>query len=688
MVPHAMKILGAGVLVIAAYWVPGNALLSLLQWKGLSRPVRWLLPIPLAQIAVPLFFVTLSWVHPLRPTLLGLFLFSALVYAGAFLLRRGKRRPDLAFRPRSRSSSPRWEQVGIPVALGAFLVLAMVPRLHMILSGDQVSSSVISDIYYDLGGVTSIARSGLPPRHFLFPDLPYAFYYFSWIYPALLGSWPLQGLELVRALNLHVLVGLGSFLGLAYGFLRANLSTGRGRILGVAFLTLTGGYGFFANPGPYPSEWWQASVPFLVSNVQIASFLENYLWAPEHIAAAMAFVLGLFLWRNVKASGVLRWVLLALVAAFAFGSSSFVFIPGALAALVWALIYRRVVLRWRTLGWIALSAGVFLLIAGPLIRIDLAMGGVVSWGNFRVVLAESFLRGSSRVAGMLDQGITLAALPLVAAWLLLIDMGLPFVLYVFLVCRQARHLGPPWERFLVFFPLAYLPIALLVLIPAFSMRGLIPVQFVMILGACLVIDRLQWASLSARAKVLAGYGFVLVILSQCISPWVDWALLARRGLAETLHPQQGLVALPDVGRLPSTSAGHSLIPTAGAPAASLAYIAWANRNTPEDALFVEEAMAQLPNQFHFLERMRFADPGDVIRQQDGSRDMKVPGQFMGAEAWWQALGPGTLLDRARRSEYVQLHHPPLYYVSRSGSKPELGDPVYHDGFVFIYRISP
>ncbi|MGA2111392.1 MAG: hypothetical protein ABSG98_04490 [Anaerolineales bacterium] len=683
-----MKVLGAGILVLAAYWIPGNAVFSLLQWKGLSRPVRWLLPIPLAQIAVPLFFVAVSWLHPIHATLLGLLLFSGLVYACGLLLRWRSGQPIFAFHSRSRNSSPRWEQIGVPLFLGAFALLVMIPRIPMLIRGDQVSSALVSDIYYNLAGVTSVARSGLPPRNYLFPDLPYAFYYFSWIYPAILGSWPLQGLELVRTLNLHDLVGLATFLALAYGFLRANLSSVGARLIGLVFLTLTGGYGFFASPGPSFHQWWQTSVPFLVSEVQISSFLENYLWAPEHIAAAMAFLLCLFLWRNTRAPAVLRWVMIALLAAFAFGSSSFVFVSGAVAALIWVLIYRKVVFRWRTLGWIALSAAIFLAIVGPQIRINLGMGGALSWAGFRVVLTESFFRGANPVAAVLDQGITLAALPLVAAWLLLIDMGLALVLYVIFIWRQVRHPGPPWERFLALFPVAYLPIAILVLIPAFSMRGLIPAQIAMILAGCLVIDRFRWTSLSAGAKVLVGYGLALAILSQCITPWVDWALLARRGLADALHPVQGWVALPGLGGPSSGLGGHSLIPTAESAQPSVAYIAWANRKTPEDALFVEQDIAHVPDQFHFLERMQFADPGDVIQQQDGSRDMKIPGQFQGAEQWWQSLGPGTLLERARRSEYVQSLDPPLYYVSRSGPASGMGNPVYQDKFVVIYRLGP
>lgn len=686
MLLHALKILGAGILVVGAYWVPGNAVFNLFQWRGLSRPVRWLLPIPLAQIAVPVFFVVLSWLHPLHATLLGLLLFSALVYACAFLLRWRGRRPAFDFRSRSKSALPPWERVGVPVFLGVFVLLVMIPRLHLLLRGDQVSSALVADIYYDLGGVTSVARSGLPPRNFLFPDLSYAYYYFSWIYPAILGSWPLQGLQLVRSLNVQDLVGLATFLALAYGFLRANLSSAGARLIGLVFLTLTGGYGFFASPGAYSHVWWQKSVPFLVSQVQISSFLLNYLWAPEHIAAATAFLLCLFVWRNTRASPVLRWILIALLAAFAFGSSSFVFVAGAVAALTWTVLYRRVVFRWRTLGWIALSAAIFVVIVGPQIRIDLGVGGAVSWGGFRVVLTEAFFGRANPLAALIDQALTVAALPLVAGWLLLIDMGLAFVLYLVFLWRQAQHPGPAWRRFLALFPLAYLPIAFLVVIPAFSMRGLIPAQMVMILAGCLVVERFRWSALSKGARAFAGYGLALVLLSQCITPWVDWALLARQGLAQTFHPRQGWLALYGVAGPSSVPGRHALVPSAGQALPSLAYVDWANRNTPEDALFVEEDVAQLPDQFHFLERIQFADPSDVLRQQDGSRDMKVPGQFLGAEQWWQSLGPGSLLERARGSEYVKFFHPPLYYVSRSGPEPGMGTPVYHDKFVVIYRL--
>jgi hypothetical protein len=184
------------------------------------------------------------------------------------------------------------------------------------------------------------------------------------------------------------------------------------------------------------------------------------------------------------------------------------------------------------------------------------------------------------------------------------------------------------------------------------------------------------------AEGVAVYLLVITLLAQSISPLMEWAYLARRGVGETLRLSAGWVRL---GPGEGGEEWRYLIPPAGERGAPLAYITWANTHTPQDALFIEEDLAGEPNQLHLLERMRFADPEDVAQNPAGERDFTLAG---GRSAAWASFGgaPGTLLERALASTYVTRYHPPLFYVSRSGEKGDLGSPVYRDDYVVIYSL--
>jgi hypothetical protein len=281
-----------------------------------------------------------------------------------------------------------------------------------------------------------------------------------------------------------------------------------------------------------------------------------------------------------------------------------------------------------------------------------------------------------------DQILTWLGLPLVAAWVLLIEMGVVFALFCAFAVRAFRRGGGNWERMLAIYPLVYIPIGLLLVAPNFGMRGMLPVQVVMVLASALVLARLPWERLRAWHKAALLYLFVLALAAQSISPWIEWAYLARRGVSEALGLQQGWLRL---GAAESGEEWRYLIPPAGSLAPSLAYIRWANAHTPRDAMFVEEDLAQAPSQLHLLERMRFADPSDVAKQPAGERDFTLAGS-RSIGALWVNTPRGTLLERALASPYVARHRPPLYYVSRSGERPDLGTPVYQDEYVVIYHL--
>jgi len=676
--------IGMALLILAAYWLPGAALRDLVAWRGLGRLGHVLLPVPLALIGVPLIFNTAAALVPFRPTLTGLAILTAALFALGALLRQRGWRPVLQFRSRVGATRPRpVETWGVAALLTVVAILAMLPRLHLLVRGSDVSTTVISDIYWHLSELTSIASSGLPPRHYLFPDSPLVYYYWSWIYPATLASWPLAGQSLARALTIHAFVNLLSFLGVAYALLRAAVRPWGARLAGVAMLTLVGGFDYFTGPAATLHEWWQSGAAWLVSGTQIPSLLTSYMWVPQHMAGAMAFILILLLVRHVRGGLALRASLIALAAVFMFGTSTFVWISFVVAAGVWAVLWRRV--WWRRAAWpiLVLAIVLFAVLAAPQLLLAIGNRGAAGWGNFRAIVLGGLIGVDHPLALLVDQILTWLGLPLVAAWVLLIEMGLVFGLFCVFAVRAVRRGAGSWERVLVFYPLAYIPIGLLLVAPNFGMRGMLPVQVVMVLASALVLARVPWEQLRTWHKAVVLYLFVIALAAQTLSPWIEWAYLARRGVSEALGLQQGWLRL---GAADSGEEWRYLIPPAGSPAPSLAYIAWANAHTPTNALFVEENLAEAPNQLHLLERMRFADPGDVARHPAGERDFTLAGG-RSIEALWANTPRGTLLERALASPYVTRHRPPLYYVSRSGERPDLGTPVYQDEYVVIYHLA-
>ncbi len=683
MLADAAQGIGIGVLILAAYWLPGAALRDLVDWRGLGRLARLLLPVPLALIAVPLLFTTVAAIVPFHPSLLALAILTAALFALGGVLRWRGLRPALEFRSRTGKTRPRTlETWCVGLFLAGLAVLAMVPRLHLLLHGSDVSTAVISDTYWHLSELTSIVASGLPPRHYLFPDAPLVYYYWSWIYPALLASWPLAGQSLARLLTIHAFINLAAFLGVAYALLRAAVRPWGARLAGVAMLTLVGGFDYFTGPAATLHEWWQAGAAWLASGTQIPNLLTSYMWVPQHVAGAMAFILIVLLVRHVRGRLVLRSPLVALAAVFMFGTSTFVWISFAVAAAVWAVLWRRAWWNRRTWPWLLQPVLLFAALSAPQFLLALHNRGAIGWGDFRAVVLGGLIGVDHPRALLVDQILTWLGLPLVASWVLLVEMGVVFGLFVAFVALAARRGAGAWQRLLAIYPLAYIPLALLLLPPNFGMRGMLPAQLVMVLAATLVLARLDWRGLPTWHKVAIIYLLGVAFLAQSVSPLMEWAYLARRGLSETLRLSQGWVRL---GSDESDGEWRYLIPPAGERAASMAYIAWANAHTPQDALFIEEGLAGESNQLHLLERLRYADPRDVAQNPAGERDFTLAGGRSAAETSFISAR-ATLLESALASGYVTRRHPPLYYVSRSGLKPELGSPVYRDDYVVVYSL--
>jgi hypothetical protein len=676
----------SAIVFLCAYWIPGAALATLVEWRGAGRLTRALAPFALSIVVTPVALAFPSLVVSYKPNLWILGgISAALFFTGGLLARLGKR-PVLDLRPRSGNPPSRREGILGTAFLVLVALMAVLPQLHLILNGSEVGSAVLSDTYWHVAEVTSIARSGIAPSHFLFPDLPLLYYYYSWIYPAVLATLPVIGQSLTRLLSIHAAINLSVFLGVLYFFLRMNLGSAKSRGFALVFLTLAGGFDFFLSPSLASHEWWQTQTPALVSMVQIPSMLSTYMTEPQHLAGATAFLLLLILWRNLRGSLVVRGMLAAVAAAFLFGTSAFVFLSVAVAALIWAGLHRRALLRRSAVPALIGIAAVFLLLGGSQIALSLSQSGAVRWGNFRVVIAEA-ATGTAYTRGVvLDQILTLAAFPVVASILLTIELGLPFVVYAVWFFRNLGRKTGLWRRFLMWYPVAYIPIAFLLQHTNFALRGMIPVEIVIVLAAAAAVEKIRPEAWSGIQRSILRYGFAVLLAAQVLSNGVEWWVVARKGLTEVLQPSHGILALP----IPTTNAfpdgDTHLVPPMPGLGSVWNYLYWANKNLPADALVVEIGLADDANKIHLLERMRFVDPAVAATAQHSERDLNIVNPQR-LESWWQSLGEGTVWEKALRTEYVGRFHPPVYVLVHRGTLPGLGQPVYHDEYATIYLLS-
>jgi len=608
------------VIFLLAYWIPGAALASLVEWRGAGRLTRILAPFALSIVVTPVALVFPSLAISYKPNLWILGGISAtLFFTGGLLARLGKR-PVLDLRQRSGSPLSRREQILGVVFLIFVAWMAVLPQLHLTPNGSEVGTAVLSDTYWHVADVTSIARSGLPPAHFLFPDLPLLYYFYSWIYPAVMASLPTIGQSLTRLLSIHAAINLSVFLGVLFFFLRMNLGSAKSRGFALVFLTLAGGFDFFLSPSLTSHEWWQAQSPALVLLVQIPSMFSTFITEPQHLAGATAFLLLLLLWRNLRGSLAVRGILATVAASFLFGTSAFVFLSVAVAALIWAWLHRRALLRRSAIPALIGIAVLFLLLSAPQIAISVSQSSIVRWGEFRVVIVEAATGTAYLRAVVLDQILTLAAFPLVVSILLTIELGLPFVLYAAWFFRNLGHKTSLWNHFLAWYPVAYIPIAFVLLHSNFSMRGMIPVQIVIVLAAAAAIEGSRREARTVIQRSIPRFGFAELLMAQVLSNGVEWRVVARKGVTDVLRPSNGILALP----IPTSNAfpdgdTHLISPMARlSPAWN--YLYWANVHLPADALVVEIGLADEANKIHLLERMRFMDPAELATAVHAERD--------------------------------------------------------------------
>jgi len=676
-----MKVVLFAFEAVIAYVLPGFLALHLVDLPRARWWHRLGFAVPVSLVIVPFFLVAVSNVVPLQPNPFWLIALVALLGVGVVILRRSRRLPRLGLRTRDGAGdSPpsRGETILAAAFILLFTVAINLPRLDFLVNGNLATWGGSGDEYWHLAELVSVARSGLPPLHYFFPDQPLVYYYWSWIYPAILANTPGLGVSLARALAVHAIIQTGAFVGLSWCLLRLNLRSRLARWGGLWALTLAGGFDFFATLSMYKVEDWQRRVVWLVSNNQISSFPTLFMWVPQHVAGAMAFVLGLLLWRNVRAPASVRAAILALLAGFCLGSSAFIFLSMAIAGVVWMLLHTRLWWRVKALGPLAWAAGLFALGAGRQALISLSQSGGIKVNEFRIPMLEGFLETSSPAFQALDRWLSLAGFPLVLAWVMLVEMGLPLVLYGVWVLTRGLHERSRWAKFLVYFPLLYLFLTLVFTHGGpgrnFVTRGSVPAQIGIVLGAAVLLAQVDWRSMGRLQRGFIAYAAAVTILAQSLTPFFDLRARSLQAIGRALHAEKAVqVAGITIGSPPTPW-----------PAA-LEYMRWINLNTPPNALIVETGTIEDDTRFRLLERMRWVAYPMAAQMSLMSVDLELldPARWQAARDAFEEMPPLALVAA---SEYARLRHVPIYLVDREKAGEPAGLVVYEDTFVRVVLI--
>ncbi len=671
-------------ILIAAllYLLPGYLLLQLVDLH-VDRTTRFFIALCLSLIIVPCVFIAVGNIYSFIPAGLPWLILVLTIIAGVVIVivRRSRLVINAVTAGGVPGAANRWEKVIAWGWIAIFPLVALLPRLDMFIFGGSTRDVGTWDETWHLAQLVSVARTGLPPQHYLFPSISLSYYYGSWIYPAVVGNLPWFEVPLSRAMAIQAYVVTFAFLGIVYCYLLANYRKGWVRLAGLAFFTILGGFDLYASlTNPANAEWWQGTVGWLVSGFQVSQFVTLYAWVPQHVAGGIAFVFTLLVWKNSSAPPVLKGALTALSLAFCFTTSPFVFLFFVLAVVIYAALHARSLIAavrqapLKLIATLGIALAIFLVITWQMV---FGVTGRTSFelSGLRVPLFEGLI-GANRWSILFDRILTFLGFPLVASWIGLIEIGLPFILYLaWLIRRLYTREGFP-DRFDALFAV-FPAVSLLVVMTIqdvggggnLAMRGLIPAQILVLLAALQPLESFTW-------------------------PLELWKRLVIVYLAGCFLFAQGASALAEVRADSLPVLNETRQHLAGKPSMSWLkpheYIAWLNKNTPRNALILEAGCITAFDQpaYRWLERSRYIMPACGMQMDSFDRDR----DFYVASEWQQlkqlAQGSGNILELYQASNFRLKGKLPVYLVSW-GSDPQWvgsGEQVYQDSFVTIYQL--
>jgi hypothetical protein len=674
---------------IPLYLLPGYLVLRLFR---MERPNIWdnfFYSLCISLVIVPTSFIAIGNVFHFIPNLTSILILIIFLFLLGLVLNKTNRRPLIQVPDTNRASA--WEKFFVWFFLFLFTAFANLSRIAMFVQGTQVLDVGTFDETWHLDQLVSVARTGIPPAHYLFPTIKLVYYYASWIYPAIIGNLPILQISLARAMAIHSYIQIFAFLGLIYYLLLFNYRDWWIRLIGVSFFTVMSGFGLYAAaPNTTMAQWWQSAVGWLSSDMQIHPFSFAYAWVPQHIAGGMSFLLAVIVWKNTITTPLIKSTITGLLLAFCFTTSVFVFLAlGLVIAIITILCYKTLLANWKKSSGYFLEIGIifFLVTWLPLYTFSNRGGGFI-WRSFQITAIE-LVRGRSTWSVQADRVLTILGIPFIIIWICIITFGLSFILYLLWLWKRSttgKETEPSIERgLLTIFPPLCLFIVFFVTDQAgggnFSMRSLIPAQILICFAALSFLEEVRaWLVENTRRRGFLIYLFVCFFVAESLTTYALLRWNFESPIKSVLALDFGPHNVPDWG---------SGVGTRWAMPGELLYIQWLNQNTPNDALVIEDGCWSINKddmRYRWLERNRFMDPTCVSKLRWFPRDQ----DFILSTEW------KSLLNQSKKYSHtldfykaIQLpnNNQPVYYVDRHGySEVSWGTPVYSDDFVSIYRI--
>ena len=195
-------------------------------------------------------------------------------------------------------------------------------------------------------------------------------------------------------------------------------------------------------------------------------------------------------------------------------------------------------------------------------------------------MLEGFLETSSPDLPGARSLAVAVGFPLVLAWVMLIELGLPLALYGVWVFTRGLRDRSRWSKFLVYFPLLYLFLTLVFTHGGpgrnFVTRGSVPAQIGIVLGAALLLAQVDWRRMGRLQRVAIGYAAAVTIIAQSLTPFFDLRTRSLQAIGRAAHAEKAVqVAGITIGTPPTPWP------------AEFEYMRWINVNTPGNALIVE-----------------------------------------------------------------------------------------------------
>jgi len=494
------------------YVVPGFAAAAIFTDRTRLNPAVWVLA---SLIVVPVVLANLGSLG-LRTTTtpVGLAITMVLVTATFWGLAMAARRlaGGVAVLSPERDASAR-----LPRLLGALLLaifwVGVTGARHSLLSGHVPS---VGDDLERIGQITSVAVTGVPPRHYYLPETALSYYYYDVVLPGIAVRMAEPALSVAAAIFFHVALQTFAVAAALY-WIAFRLCRPWSAVLLIALLTVASGWDYWmvlTNDALglshieqwedfrwYPPFHYFIHVPRPFFEISLPTTLA--IWVPHHWLAGFVALLLPVIVCYMTGSRWLRAVLLGITLAFVAGCSVFVGIGLAAGVALWLAAFAWQ--RWRQ--WDLRPCLITFAVAA-------ALSANLLWvyAGKRAMIGLYTPRGLSRNAPtllfLLGKAVTL---PDFIADVVVESGGTVALFVVWLCCERGRILLDPAKTWIAAVGLGLLPWTFFFRSPMFDdfgMRGIVPAQFAWCVGAAWSVT----AAAGARSRHLITAAALLAVL--------------------------------------------------------------------------------------------------------------------------------------------------------------------------------